>query len=863
MKKLILRTTALFLAALFIGMLAHKASADLTDPDNALYAAASMPPWSNNQGWDEEAYWGSILTGDLNGDGIDELVGCGADGLEIWGYDPATGVWSLQELLKELAHNNDGGVYSQASYYNSLVLADIDGDGAKEILGRDVNSPDLMFTYDFNSQAASQSDKWGTGPDWSQVSGWDWEKPWCYETVMAAKLTSGDAREAVVVYTTGGLQAAFYDARATDGQSWSFSEKDSETALENLNDKEPSANFYQSLQAVRLDLTGADESDIDDIIFVTHNDQNQAYVSTRSYKDGKWGHGTLDSGPYEGKDVALSLYYATLNNSQDPASESLLQYDYGDTLRVADLDGDGLKEVIFFAPEGMQTYTFDKTETTKGWVGWQQYGLYDVWPGIKDWAPLYRNSLRFVDIDNDGKEELYNLTSNSGSYFWSVEKGGLSSVTTVGRDFTQANGWDASDGYHYADAIFFPTLSADGAKSMLARGASGMRTYEYTSTKESTYGLPHLVDAATGNFVTFTGEREKAYQAVLEYFWQQVPGMKGKDLRATYTYSLDNRQWGVVNFTSLEGMTKPAGVSQAAWATVKQQIEAELAAIPQIYQLYSSYYDHLVDLAGESGDALDAAYSLVDYSGKKSDKSNFWVGLISQTCVNLGVDLVGSIPGLEELWMLKTALPFAKDLFGAGFSALFNGVDASGSDASVELAYSQLKNKLGDWYTDNLTQLNTQLLDVLTSWGKFQHAGDFIQGILQAEADSNGAWSWKQSLTDLAQSQADAYKTGVYQYLIPMEYEIWWYHDKQKIRWWLLTFLSGPPSYSYYYDSSLNQHWVLVYKHKKEALVYGKHAPKELLEEVLHGHLSDSDQEKQDLFLGQNGWNIDCYRMPE
>ena len=848
------------MAVVFSAAFSHADTGNLTDPDNALYPALSTPGWSNSQGWDQEACWGTIQTGDLDGDGIDELVGCGADGLEIWAYDTATGVWSMQELLQELASDESGGLYSQASYYNSLVLADIDGDGAKEILGRDVNSPNLMFTYDYNSQAASQSAKWGTGPDWTLESGWDWDQPWCHETIMSAKLTSGDAHEAIVVYTTDGLQAAFYDADAPNGQNWTFSEKDSETALENVMDgaAEPSADFYQSLQAVQMDLTGVGDSDIDEIIYVAPYGSD-AYVGMRRYLDGKWGYGRMDQGPWRGNVVFWDLKLATQNRD---FGKSLLRFEYGDTLRVADINGDGLKEVLFLSSEGLVAYTFDqKTKCNDGtWWGWKQdYEVYGTWADFKSWAPLYQNSLRFVDIDNDGKEEVFCLTS-TGGYFWSLDKGGIATAKAVGRNFSPDTGWAADDEYHYADAILFPTLSTDGSKFMLARGASGMRTYEYTSAADATHNLPHVIDAAKGNFVTFTGQALAAYNAILEYFWEQYPSLKGKDLRDTYTLSFDNRQWGVVGFTSLDGMAKPAGVSQSVWSSVKQQIELELKAVPQIYQLYSSYQDYLNTLSTLSAKALTAAYTLVDYSGKHSDKSNFWVGLITETCVNLGVDLIGAIPGLEELWLLKTALPVGKDLFSAGFSALFNGQDASGTDSSVELAYSELETKLGEWYSDNLTQLNTQLNDVLTSWGKFQNVNEFNQGILQAEA--NSSWSWSQSLGDLAVKQADAYKTGVYQFLLPLEYEIWWYHDKEH-PWWLLTFWSDPPSYSYYYDSSLNQHWALVYKHKKDFLGRGKHAPEKLLSEVLHGNLSDSDQEKQDLFLSRNGWDIDVYRMPE
>lgn len=836
------------------------AASDYTDPNNTLYPGLSLPAWSNNEAWYEEMYWATIRYGDLDGDGTDELVGCGPDGLEIWSYDSASGVWNMQDLLKELAHDSDGGMYAQPDWYNSLVLADIDGDGAKEILGRNTNSPDLMFFYDYNSPATSQSDKWGLGPNWNLVSGWDWDQAWCYETIMAAKLDPDDAREAIVVYTTDGLQAAYYDAQTGNPQKWIFSQKDSLTALKNLNgnESEPSSSFYKSLQSVQMDLTGKDDSDLDEIIFVALDENSSPYVCIRRYEDGKWVYGRMDHGTWRDHGIFQTLQKATYNSSSHHTD---LQYDYGDTLQVADLNGDGLKEVLFFGPEGLHAYYFESTVIyTKQAFGWAPYGNYSNFSSLKTWDQIYQDGVRLADIDHDGKDELFAFDANGG-WFYRLNKQGSASVIAFGAELSQDNGWDDSND-HYVETISFPTLKTDGTQYMMVRGSSGMRTYKYTASHDSTHNIAHLVDAAKGNFITYTGEQATAYQAILEYFWQKVPSMKGRDLRDTYAVNLDGRQWSVTGFTSLDGATCPAGVSDEAWQEVKAQIEMEIQAVPRIYQLYSSYLDHIMNLKSKSEDALDQANSVMKYSGKKTDKSNFWVGFVIQTCVNVGIDVVSLIPGLEELWLLKSALPVSKDLFGAGFSALWpNDQGSSKGDQAVELAYGDFKNSLSQWFTDNLTQLTIQLTDVLTSWGKLQHVNNFALGIEKAEAN-DPTWQWTNELKKLAVEQAAAYKHGVYQYLIPLEYEIWWYHDKEN-PWWKLTFWSDPPSYSYYYDSSLNQHWALVYKDKHEALGRGKPVPKELMTEALNGNLSDSDLEKQYLFLGTHGWDIDTYIMPE
>ena len=93
------------------------------------------PAWSDAAGWDAPAQYGTIHTGDLDGNGTDDVIGLNPneETIEAVTYDSATDTWPA--LLQAFGVQSIWGV--SPAYWSTLQLADVDGDGADEVVGRD------------------------------------------------------------------------------------------------------------------------------------------------------------------------------------------------------------------------------------------------------------------------------------------------------------------------------------------------------------------------------------------------------------------------------------------------------------------------------------------------------------------------------------------------------------------------------------------------------------------------------------------------------------------------------------------------------------------------------------------------------
>jgi hypothetical protein len=81
--------------------------------------------------WRDASYYATIHSGDIDGDGIDELLARGKTGMQAWRFNGT--YWDLVA---------DGGPFPNATgwdaeqYYATIHSGDIDGDGIDELLGR-------------------------------------------------------------------------------------------------------------------------------------------------------------------------------------------------------------------------------------------------------------------------------------------------------------------------------------------------------------------------------------------------------------------------------------------------------------------------------------------------------------------------------------------------------------------------------------------------------------------------------------------------------------------------------------------------------------------------------------------------------
>jgi hypothetical protein len=103
-------------------------------------AAIVGPEWSNDSGWDRPEYYATIRMGDVDGDGRDDLCARAAAG--VFCYRSAGD--GFPERITGPAWSDTSG-FSSVRYWSTFRLADVDGDGRKDVCIR--TSTDLRCHF--------------------------------------------------------------------------------------------------------------------------------------------------------------------------------------------------------------------------------------------------------------------------------------------------------------------------------------------------------------------------------------------------------------------------------------------------------------------------------------------------------------------------------------------------------------------------------------------------------------------------------------------------------------------------------------------------------------------------------------------
>jgi hypothetical protein len=137
----------------------------------------------DGEGWDEEKHYSTIQTADIDGDGKAELLARANDGMVAWKFNDNKKQWEL------LVDSTLFAGWTEPENYSTIQTADIDGDGAAELLGR---ANDGMLAFEFNDV----TDEWvplGDAGPFPDDEGWDQEK--FYRTIQTADIDGDGAAE--------------------------------------------------------------------------------------------------------------------------------------------------------------------------------------------------------------------------------------------------------------------------------------------------------------------------------------------------------------------------------------------------------------------------------------------------------------------------------------------------------------------------------------------------------------------------------------------------------------------------------------------------------------------------------------------
>ena len=118
------------------------------------------PEWSNAQGWDLISAWSSIRLADVSGDGRADLCGRNAEGLSC-----ALSTGDGFEPVRLVAAYTDVTGWADPSNYSTLRVGDVDGDGAQDLCIRANAGVVCHALHDGEFVRI-------TGPEWSDDAEW-------------------------------------------------------------------------------------------------------------------------------------------------------------------------------------------------------------------------------------------------------------------------------------------------------------------------------------------------------------------------------------------------------------------------------------------------------------------------------------------------------------------------------------------------------------------------------------------------------------------------------------------------------------------------------------------------------------------
>jgi hypothetical protein len=356
------------------GMLAYRFDAD---SGQWFTLPGTGPAWSDAAGWAQAHFYETIQAADLDGDGRAELIGLGPSGLEVWGYDPTAGTWVNRKVENPLSEE----FWTTPWYYSTIQCADIDGDGQAELLAR---GPDGMRVWSLSGTSWRP----GVTNSFMQDSN-NWTNPSYYRTLQCADV-NGDGSPELIGRDDNGLHAFRYD------NGWS---------------------------EIATPLTA---------------------LGTAS----GW---------------ALPQYYSTI--------------------QCADIDGDRTKEVVGRGPNGILAWKLVSGAWTSLPAG----------PALSDadgWdSPEYYTTIQFADLDGDLSEELV-VRSSTGIRAWSFGRASWTPLE-IGPEWSDASGWNEVQYYstirtarvHGSAAnAHNPAPLLGRAAVLLGRSATSVLSYRYQPT---------------------------------------------------------------------------------------------------------------------------------------------------------------------------------------------------------------------------------------------------------------------------------------------------------------------------------------------------------------------------------------------
>jgi len=687
-----------------------------------------LPFWADAARWNDPQYYCTIQLADIDGDGQAELIGRGPAGVLSNAFDTSRGQWLTLPPGPPIS-DADGWYVPNA--YMTMQTADLDGDGAEELF---VLSSTGVQVWKYMTTASSGPGWVGHGTELTAIASY-WAGPQYYLTIQAADLDGDGSAELI--------------ARGPDGvHVWKFSpagwaELTTPQTVLPLSDANAwnDAPYYPTLSTGRLD-TSQPASSKAVQLFARAADG----VMVWAFNGTTWSLlgsvlGLTDAGGWN-------------------------QPQYFSTIQVADLMGTGYDQLIARGHDGIHVYQFNGTSWNEITTPASVLPLADS----AGWnLPQYYSTIQAADIDGDGCAELI-ARAGDGLQFWK-----FNGTSWAGTDATQmltamsdANGWSLP--CYYA-TIQTAVINKDTPKvsSLIARSSQSIQGWTW-NTATGSWDI-----TSVQAYPQFTGDRLAAYQSIS----QQLGVTSSAGLRSIYDTELMSP---LIDFrTTLIGnsLKRPSAISTADWHSVQEELATELEYAANVV----NYYQLTHDLINNIFVAKQISVTTVSQTLSIPPKDN--------TSVFFDVAEVLTNTAWAALGVVAPEASVAAGLLASAFGAM---IDAEGSDVNLTAAVAELESQLGTSFSNALTANGNQQSLVVGDWSLFSSIGGMI---------TSGAWNW--SPTDSPQYVTAGqyqYQLSLWQTLVPVAWQLW-------------TGTFGPPDgypreYVYQEPGTYTEYWLLM-----------------------------------------------------
>jgi hypothetical protein len=611
------------------------------------------PAWGDIGGWDQPQYYATIQLADIDGDGQAELLGRWAGGIQVNHFDTATESWVARRPGPPLS---DSAHWDQPQYYTTIQFADIDGDGQAELVAR---GPDGIQSWHYNPRRDTWTELQAGGPfaDSAQngTAGTRWEEPQYYTTIRLADI-DGQLGAELIGRGADGLHMYRFNART---HTWSAA-----AAIPELNDADgwDQPEHYSTIQLADVDgLPGAE---------LAARGTDGLHIYRYEAKTGSWG--------------LLSI----IPQLKDAEYRNRAEFD--SSIQLADIDGKAGAEVIAREAEGLHVYRYERESRQ-----WTPLASIQRLSDANGWSrPEYGNTIQLADVDGQPGAEVI-ARGSEGVEVWHYNPKGnrwssrrRASISSM----SDASGWNVPQQYLTIQAA---NIDGRSGAEIIGRSATGIETWRFVGANSAAIDV-----AGTGDFPPYTGGPQQTYY---KFISNQLG--YGTDIRATYDSLSDNNLTTALN--KLSALNAPDNVSPTDWQSVKNQITTELTYV-------ETANDWILGPRGSQSVTTQIFLSSsLDVAAVASTLTN--VDDSSSVAMGLVALLAKIVQGISALGGNPAASGVASIL-----ATVFSELQGGGLAPNLTIQVGKIDGQIATMYNGTLNAANLTHDAMVTNWSQLQ-----------------------------------------------------------------------------------------------------------------------------------------------